>query len=156
MATRTATTLTRAKVAETKAKSDANGDLDREARELLEKKLAGEVTEPGGNVPPEPKPRTRKPPTKETAPKSGRKPAADGIDWTSKATAAKIVKLKGQGKTIKQIAAEMGLPAEQRFWMKVSIVWRTEADRLGLDRPRNSAEVVARRIASRKAKKLDS
>jgi hypothetical protein len=149
MATRTATTRTRAEAADVKARSDANGDLDREAREMLERKMAGEP-EQGENVAPKKPTRTRK----SVAPKST-KPAADGIDWASKAVANRVVKLKTSGKTIKQIAAEMGLPAEQRFWMKVSIVWRTEADRLGLDRPRNSAEVVARRIASRKAKKLD-
>ena len=56
------------------------------------------------------------------------------------------------GKTIKEITAALGLPAEQRFWHRVSIVWRETADAKGLDRPRNSAEVVARRIATRKEK----
>jgi hypothetical protein len=138
MATRTQTAAASKKAAATKARSDANGNLDREAREMLEEKLAGDPTKP--------KARTRKP----AAPKA---PTNDGIDWTSKAVVAKVVKLKKAGKTIKQITEEMGLPAEQRFWMKVSIVWRREADARGLDRPRNSAEVVARRVATRKAKR---
>jgi hypothetical protein len=144
MATRTTTRVAKEKAATTKTRSDANGDLDREARAMLEEKLGGEGTKP--------KPRTREP----AAPKlttEAKPPATDGIDWTSKAVAAKVVKLKKAGKTIKQITQEMGLPAEQKYWMKVSIVWRREADKQGLDRPRNSAETVARRIATRKAKR---
>jgi hypothetical protein len=140
MATRTTTRVAKEKAAEVKARSDANGDLDREAREMLERKMAGEPKKPA---------RTRKPATPKA---TTTKPAAEGIDWTSKAVAAKVVKLKKAGKTIKQITEELGLPAEQRMWMKVSIVWRSEADRLGLDRPRNAPEVVAKRIATRKTK----
>jgi hypothetical protein len=63
---------------------------------------------------------------------------ANGFDPTAKATIAKVVKLKTSGKTIKQIAEAFGLPAEQHSWGKVSKVWRSEADRLGLDRPRRN------------------
>jgi hypothetical protein len=143
MATKTRTTVAKEKAAEVKARSDANGDLDREARELLEEKMA-KAASPQAEAKPT---RTRKP-----AATKAKAPATDGIDWTSKAVAAKVVKLKKTGKTIKQITEALGLPAEQKYWMKVSIVWRTEADRLGLDRPRNSAETVAKRIATRKAK----
>lgn len=173
-ATRTEHAATQEKVAETKARSDAIADLDREAKAILARKLAGQVTEADGNVPSEPGPRTSKPAAlKAKAPaKRTRKPAArrdrfvsgegdvkvkrgedDGIDWTSKVVANRVVKMKQSGKTIKEITAELGLPAEQKFWMKVSIVWRMEADRLGLDRLRHSAEVVARRVATRKAKR---
>ena len=56
------------------------------------------------------------------------------------------------GYTIKAIAHELGLPPVHRSWLKVSLVWRSEADRLGLDRPRLSPEAIKKRLSSRKEK----
>jgi hypothetical protein len=75
----------------------------------------------------------------------------DGVDWNSKAVANRIVKMKQDGRTIKEIAEAMELPAVHRSWLRVSNVWRREADARGLSRPRHSAETVAKRIATRRA-----
>jgi hypothetical protein len=135
---------------------------------------AADVTEPGGNVAPkstakssakapakgrapEPKKSTAKPSAKAPA-KSTKKSAPakaaedDGVDWNSKAVANRIVKMKQDGSTIKEIAEALDLPAVHRSWLRVSLVWRREADARGLSRPRHSAETVSKRIATRREK----
>ena len=39
-------------------------------------------------------------------------------------------------KAIKEISADLGLPANESVWHRVSIIYRREADRLGLARSR--------------------
>jgi hypothetical protein len=209
--TRTSSTAAKAKATTTKARSDANGRAEKEAREVISEiveeaakprrrskpavttkrvepqaperskfpagvegtkkfraaeaayeaaleAFRGDVTEAGGNVPPE-APEAKKATTTRRSTKAPAKPAKpesdyakleaagavkrtklDGFDGTAKATIAKVIKLKTAGKTIKEIAETLGLPAEHRSWYAVSMVWRSEADRLGLDRPRRNGK----------------
>jgi hypothetical protein len=79
-------------------------------------------------------------PVKESAPANRSKvnPPNGFKTWDDKRLAAKIVKAKQAGSTIKEIAEELGLPAEHGSWFRVSKVWRESADARGLDRPRRS------------------
>ena len=52
--------------------------------------------------------------------------------WTDTKLAARVLKEKKAGKTIKEIAAGLRLPADERHWHKVSLVYRAAA---GADRP---------------------
>jgi hypothetical protein len=118
----------------------------------LEAYRAGEVNEPGGNVPP--KVRISNPPVKAKraaakakeaaadakpkAPARQRVEVAPGFDWNAKGLAAKVVKAKQAGKTIKAISVDLGLPQNESAWHKLSLVYRAEADRQGIARPRRS------------------
>src|SRR6266545_287990 len=54
----------------------------------------------------------------------GKAPAdTNGFDWKDAKLPARILKLKSQGKTIKQITAELGLPAREGVWHRVSIIY---------------------------------
>lgn len=111
--------------------------------------MADETTEAGGNATPEPKPtRTRKPAAPKAKPSAKpttkRAPAADlpdGWDWKAKGLPARVLKLKASGKTIKEITEELGLPAREGVWHRVSLIYRAEADRRGADRPRRNGTV---------------
>jgi hypothetical protein len=59
-----------------------------------------------------------------------------GWDWKAKALPGRVLKLKAQGKTIKEITAELGLPAREGVWHRVSLVYRAAADAKGIERPR--------------------
>lgn len=91
---------------------------------------------------------------KKPAPKSAPTvPVPDGYrSWTDARLATKVVALKTkEGKTVKQIAEALGLPAIHRSWFLVSKVWRDTADAKGIDRPRLSAEAIASRKEKRDA-----
>jgi len=69
----------------------------------------------------------------------GKQPSdLDGFNFADPKLPARVLRLKGQGRTIKQIAAELGLPAEERYWHRVSLVYRAAADKQGIGRPRRN------------------
>ncbi len=69
----------------------------------------------------------------------GKAPAdTDGFDWKAKSLPGRVLKLKASGKTIKQITAELGLPAREGVWHRVSLVYRAAADAKGIERQRRS------------------
>jgi hypothetical protein len=218
MATRTATRVAAAKVAETKKRSGANGSRRRrgpavEVRHVAPQRPSRDqfpsgvegtkqyraaeaayesallayaaiaTTDTGGNVAPaEEKPRRRtrsaanaktvkdaekKQPAKRGAPKAsapkstakkaaGRpratiEPPSGYKSWDDPKLAAFVLREKAKGQTIKAIAATLDLPAEERFWHRVSLVFRAAADAKGIERPRLSAEALASRQAKASA-----
>ncbi len=66
------------------------------------------------------------------------------FDWKAKALPARVLKLKGEGKTIKQVTEVLGLPAREGVWHRVSLIYRAAADAKGLNRPRRSKEAAAK------------
>jgi len=69
----------------------------------------------------------------------GKQPSdTDGFNFQDPKLPARVLRLKGQGNTIKAITAELGLPAEEKFWHRVSLVYRAAADAKGIDRPRRN------------------
>ncbi len=69
----------------------------------------------------------------------GKAPAdTDGFDWKAKALPGRVLKLKASGKTIKQITAELGLPAREGVWHRVSLIYRAAADAKGIERQRRN------------------
>jgi hypothetical protein len=46
--------------------------------------------------------------------------------------------------TIKVISAELGLPAEERYWHRVSLIYRPAADAAGIKRPKGPAAKTAK------------
>jgi hypothetical protein len=95
----------------------------------------------------------RRPSTKKAPARSSSVPVPEGFkSWTDPKLATAVVRMKTKGgKTIKEIAAALGLPAVHRSWFLVSKVWRDTADAKGLDRPRLSAEAIEARKAKRDA-----
>jgi hypothetical protein len=65
--------------------------------------------------------------------------------WDDPKLATKVLARKAKGLTIKQISAELGLPDEERFHHRVSLVFRAAADAKGIERPRLSAEAIEAR-----------
>jgi hypothetical protein len=92
---------------------------------------------------------------KATAPKAERKPRPtieppSGFrSWDDAKLAARVLREKAKGSTIKAISAGLGLPEVERYFHRVSLVYREAADAKGIDRPRLSAEAIEGR---RKAK----
>jgi hypothetical protein len=99
-------------------------------------------------------------PKKETGSKKAPAKKAEPIEppagfksWTDPKLATAVVRKKTkEGKTIKTIAEELGLPAVHRSWFLVSKVWRETADAKGLERARLSPEAIEARKAKREAK----
>jgi len=205
MTTRTATARARTKAADTKARSDANGKAEEEAREAI-----NEIVDDAAKAQEAPKPKPRRtraavttkrvrptepdydklpegkreaarrtyeaalarfekatglPVDKETGAKLaaaakkapadtkakatkkpgvpartlGRAPAdTNGFDWKDAKLPGRVLKLKASGKTIKQITAELGLPAREGVWHKVSLIYRAAADAKGIERQRRN------------------
>jgi hypothetical protein len=65
--------------------------------------------------------------------------------WDDAKLAARVLREKAKGSTIKQISAGLGLPEEERYFHRVSLVYRAAADAKGIERPRLSAEVIESR-----------
>jgi hypothetical protein len=65
-------------------------------------------------------------------------------DWGSPEFGAEATRIAQSGKTMKEVTAEMGLPAETRYWRYVSLAVRAWKDAHGIVRPgKKSATPVA-------------
>jgi hypothetical protein len=76
----------------------------------------------------------------------------EGWSWTDPKLAARVLRLKDDGKTkrtIKEVTEALGLPAREGVWHQVSLVYRKAADAKGIERPRLSAEAIASRKAAK-------
>jgi hypothetical protein len=66
------------------------------------------------------------------------------FDWADPGLPGKVVDLKVSGRmTIREIAKELGLPNQQKYLSRLSMVWRESADNLGIKRTngRNSIPI---------------
>jgi hypothetical protein len=62
-------------------------------------------------------------------------------DWGSPEFGAEATRIAQTGRTMKEVTADMGLPAETKYWRYVSLAVRAWKDAHGIERPGRRSEV---------------
>jgi hypothetical protein len=126
------------KAAETKRRSDRNPRGSKGPEKLAKMFPIGE------------QPKSRKPAARNKRAEAPRTAAAArrwdpaSTDWGSPEFGAEATRIAQDGKTMKEVTAEMGLPAETKYWRYVSLAVRAWKDSHGIARPgRRSATPTA-------------